>query len=178
MSRPLPGRNEEPQIVRAVERFDDFYLREFPRMVAVAYGLSGSRWAAEELAQEALLRAYKSWSKIATYDKPGAWLRRVTINLATSHVRRRISEAKAIARMAVGQRTPLQAHPDAERAFWDQVHSLPRRQREAVVLHYVDGLTTAEISEVLDVAESTVRTHLQRGRQAVTAALDEGGELL
>ncbi len=70
----MGARRDEPQVVRSVERFDDFYLREFPRMVAVAYGLSGSRWAAEELAQEALLRAYKSWNSIATYDKPGAWL--------------------------------------------------------------------------------------------------------
>jgi len=68
----MDGRSDEPQVVRSVERFDDFYLREFPRMVAVAYGLSGSRWAAEELAQGALLRAYKSWSRITTYDKPGA----------------------------------------------------------------------------------------------------------
>jgi DNA-directed RNA polymerase specialized sigma24 family protein len=45
------------------------------------------------------------------------------------------------------------------------------------VLHYVDGLSPTEISEVLDVAESTVRTHLQRGREAVTAALDTGGDL-
>ena len=172
----MVGRSEEPQVVRAVEDYDDFYLREFPRMVAVAYGLSGSRWAAEELAQEALIRAYNKWSKIVTYDKPGAWLRRVTINLATSQARRRIAEAKAIALAAVGQRTPLEAHGDVEGAFWDQVRQLPGRQRESLVLHYVDGLSISEISEVLDVAESTVRTHLQRGRDTVTAALGEGGE--
>ena len=50
---PMSDRDEDLQVVRAVERYDDFYLREFPRMVAVAYALSGSRWAAEELAQEA-----------------------------------------------------------------------------------------------------------------------------
>ena len=173
----MGARRDEPQVVRSVERFDDFYLREFPRMAAVAYGLSGSRWAAEELAQEALLRAYKSWNSIATYDKPGAWLRRVTINLSTSHVRRRIAEAKAVALMAVGQRTPLESHSDAEQFFWDQVRHLPRRQRETFVLHYVDGLSATEISDVLDVAESTVRTHLQRGRDAVTASFDTGGDL-
>lgn len=79
--------------------------------------------------------------------------------------------------MAVGQRTPLESHSDAEQFFWDQVRHLPRRQRETFVLHYVDGLSATEISDVLDVAESTVRTHLQRGRDAVTASFDTGGDL-
>ena len=77
--------------------------------------------------------------------------------------------------MAVGQRTRLESHSDAEQSFWNQVRQLPRRQRESVVLHYVDGLSPAEISEVFDIAESTVRTHLQRGRETVTAALGTGG---
>ncbi len=79
--------------------------------------------------------------------------------------------------MAVGQRTPLESHSDAEQFFWDQVRQLPRRQRETFVLHYVDGLSATEISDVLDGAESTVRTHLQRGRDAVTASFDTGGDL-
>lgn len=80
------------QVVRGSERHEEFFRREFPAMVAVAYAMSGSRWAAEEAAQEALLRAYRSWETVGRYDKPGAWLRRVTINLATSWMRRRISE--------------------------------------------------------------------------------------
>ena len=172
----MAERNEELQVVRAVEHYDEFYLREFPRMVAVAYALSGSRWAAEELAQEACLRAYRSWDDISRYDKPGAWLRRVTVNLATSHIRRRVSEAKAVALTALRQRTPLEAHPDSEMAFWQEVRSLPRRQRQCVVLHYVDGLSVAEISEVLDVSESTVRTHLQRGRQTLVRTIQIGSD--
>ncbi len=48
---------------------------------------------------------------------------------------------------------------------------LPRRQREAVVLRYVDVMEGAEIAEVMDVSESAVRTHLQRGREALAEAL-------
>jgi RNA polymerase sigma-70 factor (sigma-E family) len=163
-------------VVRAAEPFETFFRREYPQMVAVAYGVSGSRWAAEELAQEACLRAYRSWDKIASYDKPGAWLRRVTINLASSHVRRRVSEVKAVERFALHRVEPIEPHPDDEMEFWAAVKRLPRRQREAVVLRYVDGMEGAEIAEVMGVAESSVRTHLQRGRETLAKVLDDGGE--
>ena len=163
------------QIVGAVEPFDLFFRREFPRMVAVAYAISGSRWAAEELAQEACLRAFKSWNSVSRYDKPGAWLRRVTINLSNSLLRRRVSEMKALERYAVGRVEVVDPHPEDEVEFWAQVKRLPRRQREVIVLHYVDDMSTGEIAEVLDIAESSVRTHLQRGREALVRKVDTGG---
>ena len=159
------------RVVRLTETFDAFYTREFPRMVALVYAITGQRFVAEELAQEALMRAYRAWERVAGYDKPGAWLRRVTVNLATSHLRRRLIEAKALALLAMRLRTPLDDHPESDRELWNAVTALPVRQREAFALYYVDGLDVAEIAEVLDVAESTVRTHLQRARHAVLAAM-------
>lgn len=164
----------ELQVVRAAEPFETFFRREFPKMVAVAYAISGSRWAAEELAQEACLRAFRSWDSVSRYDKPGAWLRRVTINLANSLVRRRVSEAKALQRQFIGQIEMIDAHPVEEEEFWRQVKSLPRRQREVIVLHYVDGMDAGEIADVLDISESSVRTHLQRGRETLVRKVDSG----
>ncbi len=160
-------------VVRATESFDRFYLREYPQMVAVVVALTGSRWAAEELTQEAMLRAYRSWDRISRYDKPGAWLRRVTINLATSHLRRRVAEAKALALLALRVQTPLPAQPEPDAALWDAVRRLPKRQRQSFVLHYVDGLSLAEIADVLDIGETTVKTHLQRARQSMQQELGE-----
>ncbi len=164
----------ELQVVRAAEPFETFFRREFPKMVAVAYAISGSRWAAEELAQEACLRAFRSWDSVSRYDKPGAWLRRVTINLANSLVRRRVSEAKALQRQFIGQIEMIDAHPVEEEEFWRQVKSLPRRQREVIVLHYVDGMDAGEIADVLNISESSVRTHLQRGRETLVRKVDSG----
>jgi RNA polymerase sigma-70 factor (ECF subfamily) len=59
--------------------------------------------------------------------------------------------------------------------FWQEVKKLPRRQREAVALHYVDDLRTEEIAEVMEISESSVRTHLQRGREALADPMSEGG---
>ncbi len=175
MAKRASGDDFELPVVSAAEPFDSFFHREFPRMVAVAYAISGSRWAAEELAQEACLRAYKSWDAVSGYDKPGAWLRRVTINLANSLLRRRISEMKALERYAVGGVEPLDSHPVEEQSFWDEVKGLPQRQREVIVLHYVDDMSTSDIAEVLDISESSVRTHMQRGRDMLAQRLDSGG---
>ncbi len=51
--------DSDPYVLKVVEPFEGFFDREYPRMVAVAYAVSGSRWAVEELAQEACLRAYQ-----------------------------------------------------------------------------------------------------------------------
>ncbi len=131
MPSPAGPTDAEPQIVRAIEPFDAFYRREYPQMVSVVYALTGQRWAAEELAQEAFIRAFRAWGTVSGYDKPGAWLRRVTINLATSHVRRRVTEAKAMALVVLRLRTPLEIHPMDSEPLWAGVRALPRRQRES-----------------------------------------------
>lgn len=149
---------------------DDLYRREYRSVVALAYGLSGSRSAAEELAQEAFLEAHRAWDRIAGYDDPGAWLRRVVVNRSVSQVRRRVAEARALTRV-MGRRelpAPL-AEPDAE--FWKAVRRLPRRQAQAIALHYLDDLSVAEVATVLEISPDTVKVHLHRGRRALADSL-------
>ena len=152
--------------------FDRFFQREFPAMVALAYSVSGSAAAAEDIAQDALSRAYRMWPKVSAYDKPGAWLRRVTINLALSTRRRMAAETKA--RFRLGRPT-LSETPAVHDDVWDAIRRLPGNQRAAVALHYLEDRSIAEVAEILDCAEATARVHLHRGRQALAAML-EGGE--
>ena len=64
--------------------------------------------------------------------------------------------------------------------FWAAVRNLPDRQRHCVVLHYLEDRSVAEIAEVLDTAESTVKVHLHRGRKALAerlaAVVSSGGD--
>ena len=87
-------------LASAVETFEELYQREFPAIVALAYVLSGSRVAAEDLAQESFLAAHRRWEAIGGYDNPSAWVRRVCIHRSTSLLRRRVTKAKALARLA------------------------------------------------------------------------------
>ena len=162
----------------AAGSFEDLYRREFASVVALAYVLSGSRWAAEELAQDAFLAAHRKWVDISEYDDPAAWVRRVCVNRSTSMLRRRTSEARALARLAGRRVLPDELPPDAS-AFWDAVRRLPRRQAQVVALHYLDDLSVVDIAAVLACAEGTVKAHLHRARRALAPDLGcqlTGGE--
>jgi RNA polymerase sigma-70 factor (ECF subfamily) len=169
-STEVGGRDAEP--------FEVFYRREYSRLVAIARALTRSGAAAEDLAQETFVSAHRQWDRVSTYDDPGAWLRRVLINRATSWHRKMGAEWRAISRL--GGRAP-DTLPDLSppaTEVWDQVRRLPRRQAQATVLHYVDQLSVEEIGEVLGVSPGAVKTHLHRARsnlgQTLKAWREEG----
>jgi DNA-directed RNA polymerase specialized sigma24 family protein len=72
--------------------FEAFYRREIRSIVGLAYVLSGSSRAAEDLAQEAFLSAFRHWDRIGAFDNPGAWVRRVVSTRAVSLYRRKAAE--------------------------------------------------------------------------------------
>jgi RNA polymerase sigma-70 factor (ECF subfamily) len=158
-------------LVGSPEPFDSFYSREFPRMVDIAHALSGSRMAAEDLAQEAMLIAYRRWDEVGALDRPGGWVRRVVLRRSASVYHRRKAEARALLRLA-----PLRGDPPARlgseaREFWTAVRRLPERQAEAILLHYLEEMPVAEIATVMGCAPNTVKVHLHRGRKALAETL-------
>jgi RNA polymerase sigma-70 factor (ECF subfamily) len=153
--------------------FEDFFRDEYPRLVPMLHALTGDRHRAEDLAQEALLRAQRDWRRIAAYDRPGAWVRRVALNAASTAGRRMGRERRALAR--VGDPPPLEL-PAGDEELWRAVRELPEQQRWAVVLHYVEDRPVAEVALVLECAEGTVKTHLSRARAALARRLVERRE--
>lgn len=154
----------------AAPSFEELYRREFRGLVALAYALSGSRSAAEELVQEAFLAAHRRWGRLAGYDDPAAWLRRVVANQSVSTIRRRVAEARALARLG-GRRQLPDSLPEADEAVWRAVRRLPPRQAQVVALHYINDQSVAGIAKTLDCAEGTVKAHLHKARQALARAL-------
>lgn len=151
--------------------FEDFYMKDYQSVVGLAYALSGNRWLAEDLAQEAFLAAHRNWPRVSAYDQPGAWVRRVVANLSVSAFRRRMVEAKTLMRLGVGERRSLPELPPGDAEFWDAVRSLPRRQSQAVALHYLEDLPVAEVATILDMAPGTVKKHLFDGRRELARRL-------
>jgi RNA polymerase sigma-70 factor (ECF subfamily) len=156
--------------VPASEGLEELYRREYRSVVALAYALSGSRGAAEELTQDAFLAAHRAWDRIATYDDPAAWVRRVVANRAVSGIRRRVAEVKAVTRLAGRRQLPAEL-PDPEGGFWRAVRALPHRQAQAITLHYLEDRSVADVADVLGISPETVKVHLHRGRKALAAAL-------
>lgn len=169
------GRQPPAVDVHGGSEFESFYHREFRAIRAVAWTLTGNVWTAEEVAQEAFLRAHRNWDRIVDYDEPGAWVRRVAINLATSRLRRGAREVRALTRLA-GRRTDDWHMPEPSREFWTAVRSLPRQQAAVLALHYYEDLPIADIATVLGVAEGTVKAHLYKGRDALRRRIERSGE--
>lgn len=159
------------------EHFDVFYRREFRSVVGLAYVLSGSRWAAEDLAQEAFLAAHRDWARIGGYESPGAWVRRVVSNMAVSRYRKTAAEARAIARVALHRQEALPPLEPGDDEFWSAVRSLPKRQAQAIALHYVEDRSVDDVATILGCSTSTAKVHLHRGRKRLAEILEseEGG---
>ena len=162
---------DDAQVVARPEPFDAFYQREFKNVVSLAYALSGSRFAAEDLAQEAFLTAHREWDRISRYDSPAGWVRRVVSNMSVSHYRKRASEARALIRVAFQRQQPLPELEAADDEFWQHVRALPRRQAQAIALHYLEDRPVAEVAEILECSVSTAKVHLHKGRQALAGRL-------
>jgi RNA polymerase sigma-70 factor (ECF subfamily) len=148
--------------------FEDFYRRELVRLIGLARGLCGSG-PAEDLAQEAMLAAFRRWNTVRSLDAPDAWVRRVCINICTSHIRRRVVETKALLRLSA-RPTTHQDEPEHE-DFWREVRRLPRRQSQAVALRAVYDMSIAEIAATMGVTEGSAKVHLSRARTRLAERL-------
>lgn len=152
--------------------FTNLYRTELASVTGVVYAICGNRWAAEDLAHDAFLIAHRHWERIAEYEVPIAFVRRVAINLARSRLRRLAAETRALARYALRQGAGAAELVGLVDEFWTEVRRLPGRQAEVMVLRHVAELTDVEISEVLGCAESTVRVHAHRARNALAARFE------
>lgn len=166
MTNPTPDKD-------STESFEALYQAEYRPLLALAFTLTGSRAAAEELVQETFLRVCLRWNRLAAYDRPGGFARRVLLNLATSRARRLAAEARALARLDRRRATDEGGHvlSSGSAEFWAAVRSLPRRQAEVLSLHYLEDRSVNDVANILGCSEVTVRSHLHTGRKRLAAVL-------
>jgi RNA polymerase sigma-70 factor (ECF subfamily) len=149
--------------------FDAFYLREFPRLTALGAALAGAP-AADDIAQEAMLVAYRRWRHVRELDRPELWVRRICSNMAVSTFRRRMVELRVLSQL-VTRSAPAVELGDTGRELWEAIAALPTRQRQVAALRFVYDMPLADIAEILGLTEGTVKVHLHRARTAVAVRL-------
>lgn len=115
---------------------------------------------AEDVVQEALLQAFLGLERLRDPERFGSWLYGITLNLARMRLRRR--DPLQLDADAVEGPAP---NGEALEAVRDALDVLPPREREAVVLHYVEGLDTKEVAALLGARPGTVRVRLHRARR-------------
>jgi RNA polymerase sigma factor (sigma-70 family) len=167
----------QPRLVRARpsssidQEFADSYPTLFRCSMRLAHRLTRDPSLAEDLAAEALARAYARWGQVRQARSPEAWVQRVTANLVIDHARRSRVAADALPLLGSQDVVRVDDHVTLRLALVAALVTLPRKQREAVVLRYIAGLEEPDQSEALAASPSTVRTHIQRGLAALRERL-------
>lgn len=160
-------------MVDAAEAQRAFVDRVHGRLVGALHLYTGDRDLAYELAQEALARACRDWTRVAGMDAPGAWVYRVALNLAHSHFRRRRAERRARGRLE-SERPPAAPDLAAGMAVREAISGLTSRQREAVVLRYYGALSVAETATAMGCRPGTVRALTSQGLEGLRSQLGSG----
>ncbi len=149
--------------------FDAFFQRGYPQLVRAITAMCGERELATDCVQEAFCKAYARWRKISSYDQPLAWVRKVAVNQLRDEMRKRERGNRHAPKLLDD---PVEA-PDEPAGFdlATTLAALPRQQRTAAALFYVEQLSVAEIAHAMNVSTGAVKFHLHGARQKLRATL-------
>jgi RNA polymerase sigma-70 factor, ECF subfamily len=144
----------------------EFYRAHWPKLVAALAWSLPQREDAEDVAQEAMARAYERWRRVRVHERPDAWLFLTAYRLASS-LRRRWS----VRRRAGGEPGPKPGDLFEGLVLSSLLASLDARQRAVLLLRHHYGLSIRETANALRCPEGTVKSLAGRGRSALRAAL-------
>jgi RNA polymerase sigma-70 factor (ECF subfamily) len=183
--RPLPAEQEAALVDRAQAgdrtAFEELVRRHADHLYAVVVRFVADGAEAEEVTQDAFLRAWRSIGRFEARSRFFTWLYRIGINEAKRRAARRppvtvvslddepIPEAPD---WSEAPETRMRQH-DLRRVLEDAIRALPIEYRVPIILRDVEGLSTQEAAEVMDLGDAAFKSRLHRARLAVRRALDE-----
>lgn len=145
--------------------------RNYARLHRAALAMCGDAWEADELAQETFLVAIQSWKQFRGEADEATWLYGICLRIHRNRLRTATRRMRRALRWFVnrfGDDPPLQqvsaeSHvlgKEQDRQIWEAVQALPFRQREVIVLRFVESLTVSQIASALQCPEGTVKSRL------------------
>ena len=163
---PEVGLANEPALAEVFER-------SYRRLVVQLYGVVGDLVEAEDLVQEAFVRAASSGRRFSAVDNPEAWLRRTAVNLH----RNRWRKLRNFSRIRHRLENPTDPPGlDDKVVVIQALRGLPEQQRQVLALHYLADLSIEDVAATLGCAVGTVKSRLARGRDAMALALGPAAE--
>ncbi len=190
------GQNEQYLLKKAkagdVAAFEELVESYQKKMFNLAYRIVGNPDDAADMVQEALIRIFRSIVKFKEQSSFSTWIYRITTNVCLDELRRRKSKKEfSLDQEIHGEEGDMQRQiksddilPDAaaEReelrgVVNDAINSLPEDQRIVISLRDIQGLSYNEISQVLDCPEGTVKSRINRARNALKNILSDRREL-
>ncbi|WRZ91738.1 SigE family RNA polymerase sigma factor [Streptomyces sp. NBC_01007] len=153
------------------EEFDAFYATTFPRLTGQLYAFTGDHGEAQDVVQEAFVRAWDRRREFLADGAPEAWIRTVATRLAVSRWRRARRWLELVRRTPPSDHTP---GPGPERTtLVAALRTLPEAQRMAIVLHHLCDLSVEQVASETGAPVGTVKARLSRGRAALARVLSE-----
>ena len=154
----------EVEDVKVVATVDSLFRAHYGRLVRALTLACGDREIAADAVQEAFVKAHMHWRRVQNYDDPVGWIRRVAINRLHDDHRRQTRKGKALQRLAGEPQVEEVDQQGFESDLPAILAQLPKQQRIAMALFYVDELSIAEVAAALDVSEGAVKSYLHQGR--------------
>ena len=149
-----------------MERFEDAFEPLFARSYRSAARILGDAAEAEDVAAEAMTRAYLAWRRLGDVEHRQAWVLRVTTNLAIDVLRRRYRALPAPTVSDGGTRLA-----ELRAVLAPLLLALPRRQRQVVALRHLVDLPEAEVARIMGISPGAVKQHLHRALSSLRTAL-------
>ena len=152
----------------SARHFDTFFRSEYPRLLRV---LSAADLSADDALQEAFTKAALSWNRISAYEDPAGWVRKVAVRRMLDERRSSRRKRAAIERLDAISIPDIDDH-DASLDLAAAIGELPTRQRVALSLFYLGGLTSAETGDAMGISAGAVRFHLHEARARLRERLE------
>ena len=149
---------------------EQLYTEHMRSAVRLAYLITGDEHHARDIAQDAFVRVAGRFHAIRKPEAFPAYLRTTVVNLSRGHLRRLRTQRSYLSRQRPAEAAP---GPDIESRdeMWRALHTLPPRQRTALVLRYYEDLSEHQIADAMGTSRSAVKSLLTRGLQQLRAEM-------
>jgi RNA polymerase sigma-70 factor (ECF subfamily) len=163
--RAAPAQQKHAEAREAA--FEQFFHAHEGIVLGYLWRITGDEQASHDIAQETFLRAWQRFEQVSRYEQPRAWLFRVATNLASNHRRHRSIHDATMARFGAARSTTLDpaAGVVESAVVRAALLAMPVRQRSALVLRVVYGLSIPEIAEALGASKAAAAMMLSRARE-------------
>ena len=172
------------------EAFNELFAQYESRVINIAYGMLSDRDDAYDAAQEVFIKVYKNISSFKENSSLSTWIYRITSNMCNDFLRKRMRSATTISIHAESDddrgielcdQSPLPEeyaeHNETQRAVRQAISELSPEYREIITLYDVEDMSYENIAEVLNCPVGTVKSRLNRARNALKKKLSESMEL-
>ena len=164
--------------------YEELVRRWSARILAYCHAKVRSSHAAEDLAQEALLRGYRSLASLDEPEKFGPWLRGIALRVCLDWLKSKQNHQAAFSDLGDGwscdggagdserQRRGAAERGERIERLMDEVETLPDEYREVVMMYYYDDVTYQELAEALGVSAATINARLTKARAMLRERLN------